>query len=75
MERERERQREWEANQAVLKEAPRDEREGVKPGETWDVNQYGFTGGDGQNRGSSAGSGIDFGGRRQILGPRSMKKG
>ncbi|KAK5164909.1 calponin [Saxophila tyrrhenica] len=74
MERERERQREWEAAQAEVKAAPRDESQGVKPGESWDVNQYGFTGGDGQNRGSSSGSGIDFGGRRQILGPRALPK-
>ena len=75
MERERERQREWEANQAEIKDKPRDATEGVGAGQTWDVNQYGFTGGDSMNRGSSTGSGINFGGRRQIMGPREMKKG
>lgn len=74
MERERERQREWEANQAEIKEKPRDAGEGVGAGQTWDVNQYGFTGGDSANKGSSAGSGINFGGRRQIMGPREMKR-
>lgn len=72
MERERERQREWEANQADIKEKPRDVSQGINEGQTWDVNQYGYMGGDGMNRGSSAGSGINFGGRRQILGPREM---
>ena len=75
MERERDRQREWEANQAEIKDKPRDATEGVGVGQTWDVNQYGFTGGDSMNRGSSTGSGINFGGRRQIMGPREMKKG
>lgn len=74
MERERERQREWEANQAELKDKPPDPTQGTGEGESWDVNQYGFVGGDGMNRGSSAGSGINFGGRRQILGPREMKR-
>ena len=75
MERERERQREWEVSQQVLKDQPRDAvNQGVGAGQSWDVNQYGFVGGDGQGRGSSAGSGIDFGGRRQILGPREMKR-
>ena len=77
MERERERQREWEANQADIKDKPRDASQGTGEGQTWDVNQYGYVGGDGMNRGSSAGSGINFGGRRQVLGPREMapKKG
>jgi transgelin len=74
MERERERQKEWEANQAEVKTAKRDDSQGVGAGQTWDVNQYGYTGGDNMGRGSSAGSGIDFGGRRQILGPREMKR-
>ena len=72
MERERERQREWEANQETVKAAPRDASQGTEQGQSWDVNQYGYMGGDGMNRGSSAGSGINFGGRRQILGPREM---
>lgn len=67
MERERERQREWEENQKVTQERKRDEREGAGPGQTWNVNQYGFVGGDNQNR---VGTGIGFGGRRQIIGPR-----
>ena len=70
MERERERQREWEEGQKRTKEAA--ERgvntAGAGPGEGgWDVNQYGFMGGDNQNRG---GTGIGFGARRQIIGPR-----
>ena len=72
MERERERQREWEQAQKESKEAAakgvgKDGKEGVGPGQSWDVNQYGYTGGDSQNRG---GGGIGFGGRRQIIGPR-----
>lgn len=70
MERERERQREWEANQQATDAAARDATEGSGEGKSWDVNQYGYTGGDSQNRGSSTGSGIAFGGRRQIIGPR-----
>lgn len=70
MERERERQREWEANQEATKEAAKDFNEGSGAGQTWDVHQYGYMGGDSQNRGSSSGSGIGFGGRRQIIGPR-----
>ncbi|KAL1310731.1 hypothetical protein AAFC00_000985 [Neodothiora populina] len=72
MERERERQREWEAAQQATSKAPRDTNEGSAEGKTWDVNQYGFTGGDSQNKGSSTGSGIAFGGRRQIIGPRPL---
>lgn len=70
MERERERQREWEANQTTLKGAAKDSTQGVGEGQSWDVNQYGYMGGDGMNRGSSSGSGIAIGGRRQIIGPR-----
>ncbi|KAF2156081.1 hypothetical protein K461DRAFT_318700 [Myriangium duriaei CBS 260.36] len=70
MERERERQKEWEANQEATKSAARDIGEGSAPGQSWNVNQYGFTGGDNQNRGSGPGSGISMGGRRQIIGPR-----
>lgn len=72
MERERERQKEWEANQQSTKETARDLKEGTGEGQTWDVNQYGRTGGDSQNKGSSTGSGIGFGGRRQIIGPRPL---
>ena len=35
--------------------------------------RVGYMGGDGQNRGSGPGTGVDFGGRRQILGPRPQK--
>jgi hypothetical protein len=70
MERERERQREWEESQKQTKQAA---ERGVKtagsgPGEgAWDVHQYGYLGGDSQNR---PGGGIGFGARRQIIGPR-----
>lgn len=67
MERERERQREWEESQKRTREAARDPSEGTAEGQTWDVNQYGYLGGDSQNKG---GTGIGFGGRRQIIGPR-----
>lgn len=68
MERERERQREWEEGQKSTAAAARDMKEGSKPGQTWDVNQYGYMGGDSQNRG---GPGLGVGGpRRQIIGPR-----
>ena len=70
MERERERQQEWEANQQATKASARDDQQGSGAGQSWDVNQYGYTGGDNQSRGSGPGSGIGFGGRRQILGPR-----
>ena len=67
MERERERQREWEEAQKRTKEAQRNPQEGSGEGQSWDVNQYGWVGGDSQNK---VGSGIGFGGRRQIIGPR-----
>lgn len=73
MERERERQREWEASQEATKSAPRDASQGTGEGQSWDVNQYGYMGGDSMNKGSSTGSGINFGGRRQIIGPRPQK--
>lgn len=73
MEQERAKQKEWEANQQALKHAPRDATQGTGQGQSWDVNQYGYMGGDGQNRGSSTGSGINFGGKRQIIGPRPQK--
>ncbi|KZM28496.1 calponin [Ascochyta rabiei] len=65
MERERERQKEWEQSQRELQSAAKDPTAGVGEGQSWDVNQYGYMGGDSQNRG-----GISFGGKRQILGPR-----
>ena len=68
MERERERQREWEEGQQSSAQAVRDQREGAGPGQSWDVHQYGYLGGDSQNRG---GPGLGVGGaRRQIIGPR-----
>lgn len=65
MERERERQQEWEESQRALQSTPKDPNAGTGEGQSWDVNQYGYMGGDSQNKG-----GISFGGRRQILGPR-----
>jgi transgelin len=68
MERERERQREWEEAQKQTSDAARNTQEGVGPGQSWDVHQYGYMGGDSQNRG---GPGLGVGGaRRQIIGPR-----
>lgn len=72
MERERERQREWEENQKQTVETAKKglgDNVGVGPGQgAWDVHQYGFMGGDNQNRG---GPGLGVGGaRRQIIGPR-----
>ncbi|KAL9108405.1 MAG: hypothetical protein Q9227_006866 [Pyrenula ochraceoflavens] len=68
MERERERQREWEEGQKQTESAARDRLQGSKPGQSWDVHQYGYMGGDSQNRGGS-GLGVS-GARRQIIGPR-----
>ena len=65
MERERERQKEWEQSQRELAGVAKDPAAGTGEGQSWDVNQYGYMGGDSQNRG-----GISFGGKRQILGPR-----
>ncbi|KAG8623466.1 hypothetical protein KVT40_008442 [Elsinoe batatas] len=70
MERERERQKEWEANQEATKSAARDTNQGSGPNQSWSSAQYGYMGGDNQNKGSSTGSGIAMGGRRQIIGPR-----
>ncbi|KND95209.1 Transgelin [Tolypocladium ophioglossoides CBS 100239] len=69
MEMERQRQREWEEAQKETAKAVRsgDGVDGV--GGRWDVGQWsGYTGGDGQNRGSQ---GIGAG-RRQIVGPRPL---
>jgi hypothetical protein len=66
MERERERQREWEETQRELRGAAKDPSAGAGEGQSWDVNQYGYMGGDNQNKLG----GINFGGRRQIGGPR-----
>jgi hypothetical protein len=70
MERERERQREWEEAQKEVRNAPKDPNAGVGAGQSWDVNQYGYTGGDSQNRGDS---GIGMGAKRQIIGPRGPR--
>ncbi|KAH7409202.1 hypothetical protein BKA64DRAFT_664361 [Cadophora sp. MPI-SDFR-AT-0126] len=71
MEMERQRQQEWEESQKELKnKVPKgDGVDGIGGGigGKWDVNQWtGYTGGDGQNRGTQ---GIGSG-RRQIVGPR-----
>jgi transgelin len=71
MERERERQREWEEGQKQTAQAARDPTQGLGPGQSWDVHQYGYMGGDSQNR---AGPGLGVGGaRRQIIGPRPLE--
>lgn len=76
MELDRLRQQEWEEAQKATKAAAATIAsgestpavEGTKPGSgAWDVNQYGYLGGDNQNRG---GPGLGVGGRRQIIGPR-----
>lgn len=84
MERDRIRQQEWEEAQQATEiaashiDANRKDGAtivGTKPGEgAWDVNQYGYLGGDNQNRG---GPGLGFGAaRRQIIGPRvEVRKG
>jgi len=65
MERERERQKEWEESQRALQEASKDPNAGTGSGQSWDVNQYGYMGGDNQNKLGGIG-----GGKRQIIGPR-----
>ena len=65
MERERERQKEWEEGQKETETRMPDKNEGSGPGQTWSTAQYGYMGGDSQNRG-----GVGLGGRRQIIGPR-----
>ncbi|CAG7962575.1 unnamed protein product [Penicillium nalgiovense] len=72
MERERARQEEWAENQkqtaAAAERGNKDGSQGSGPGQSWDVHQYGYMGGDNQNRG---GVGLGVGGaRRQIIGPR-----
>jgi transgelin len=76
MELERQRQKEWEESQKEIKaKVPRGDGVvgiGGGIGGKWDVNQWtGYTGGDGQNRGSQ---GIGSG-RRQIVGPRPPPPG
>ncbi len=72
MELERLRQQEWEEKQKETKTAAEQgvREGGIGPGESWDVNQYGYMGGDSQNRGG-VGLGVS-GPRRQIIGPRQM---
>ncbi|KAI4647224.1 uncharacterized protein J4E79_010375 [Alternaria viburni] len=65
MERERERQKEWEESQRALQEAAKDPNAGTGGGQSWDVNQYGYMGGDNQNKLGGIGAG-----KRQIIGPR-----
>ncbi|KAG0159806.1 hypothetical protein PDIDSM_7333 [Penicillium digitatum] len=72
MERERARQEEWAENQkqtaAAAERGGQDGTQGSGPGQSWDIHQYGYMGGDNQNRG---GVGLGVGGaRRQIIGPR-----
>ncbi|KAI4160227.1 MAG: hypothetical protein LQ342_005939 [Letrouitia transgressa] len=72
MELERQRQHEWEEAQKDSGEAASQGRKdgGFGPaGESWDAHQYGYLGGDSQNRGSPG-----LGGRRQLVGPRAMGK-
>jgi hypothetical protein len=76
MEMDRQKQTEWEESQKEIKtRVPRgDGVDGIGGGigGKWDVNQWtGYTGGDGQNRGSQ---GIGSG-RRQIVGPRPPPPG
>jgi hypothetical protein len=76
MEMERQRQQEWEESQKETKtKVPTGngvDGVGGGIGGRWDVNQWtGYTGGDGQNRGSQ---GIGSG-RRQIVGPRPPPPG
>ncbi|KAG8529498.1 uncharacterized protein KY384_006135 [Bacidia gigantensis] len=72
MELDRQRQQEWEEAQKVTQAAAASgvrSSEAVTPGGgAWDTSQYGYLGGDSQNRG---GEGINFGAaRRQLVGPR-----
>jgi len=76
MEMERQRQQEWEESQKEIKSkvATGAGVDGIGGGigGKWDVNQWtGYTGGDGQNRGTQ---GIGSG-RRQIVGPRPPPPG
>ncbi len=70
MELDRIRQQEWEQGQKATKAAAEAgvRGGGVNPGDgSWDTSQYGYLGGDSQNK---VGTGIGFGGRRQLVGPR-----
>ncbi|RMZ91852.1 hypothetical protein DV736_g908, partial [Chaetothyriales sp. CBS 134916] len=53
----------------------RDLAEGSNPGQTWDVNQYGYLGGDNLNRGGLGLGGLGSGGaRRQVVGTDPGKR-
>lgn len=67
MEADRQKAQELEESRQAMQNTPRDPAAGSGEGQSWDVNQYGYMGGDSQNK---VGTGIGFGGRRQILGPR-----
>ena len=68
MELDRLRQQEWEEAQKSTTKVAATASASLQDGKAaWDVNQYGYLGGDSQNRG---GTGIGFGGRRQLVGPR-----
>ena len=75
MELDRQRQQEWEEAQKATKATAAgavNSEEGIKAipgGGAWDVNQYGYLGGDSQNKGAT-GIGFGSGGRRQLVGPR-----
>ncbi|MDI1485560.1 MAG: calponin [Ramalina farinacea] len=70
------RQQEWEESQKATKDAAaRGVGQGaeLKEGQgAWDVHQYGYLGGDSQNKGAT---GVGFGmARRQLVGPRERPK-
>ena len=73
MEIDRQRQQEWEEAQKATQAASDTGMKGdssTPGGGAWDVHQYGYLGGDGQNKG---GAGIGFGAaRRQLVGPREL---
>ncbi|RMZ79399.1 hypothetical protein DV738_g3334, partial [Chaetothyriales sp. CBS 135597] len=55
--------------------ASRNLAEGSKPGQSWDVNQYGYVGGDNLNRGGLGLGGLGSGGaRRQVVGADPGKR-
>ena len=57
--------KEWEESQRALQDAAKDPNAGTGQGQSWDVNQYGYMGGDNQNKLGGIGAG-----KRQIIGPR-----
>ncbi|RMD41586.1 hypothetical protein DV735_g3516, partial [Chaetothyriales sp. CBS 134920] len=55
--------------------ASRNLAEGSRPGQSWDVNQYGYVGGDNLNRGGLGLGGLGSGGaRRQVVGADPGKR-